>query len=929
MVLRKLAMALLSLGVVLPGLTHALALREVKTKSALGEPFSAEIELSDLGDLTDQDIKVGLAQAEDFERLGIEQVYILSELRFDVIVNQGGRSYIKITTYKRMTEPFLDFIVRVSWPNNMRLQQVTALLDPPVSKMTRTAEQPAPPVVVQAPPVIQPVVPAIPVLDTVAATPSNERSYQVKTNDTLWSVARRVRPSPAISVSQMMKVLHKANPQAFIANNINLLKDGQVLRVPSLMDTQSTSSNKFAAQGKVTPLQGQTPNKPLAQQQIDTTAHAKVVEKAVATPRVQMKLVAAVASQSKNTDISNTGSQNIETKSSGSTHGSGSSSVANGSGKVQAVTKHNHKLSKELADLESKLKLNDKKIAMQNAKLAHLEAQLKARRLAAEQAKHHDKKTDLDKKAVATLACAVAMQSLFSTDAKAAEEATTVAPATPAKTEGGSAMMPIIGVGALIVVIALIFFFKGKAKKEQPPVRPTAPTPPATKPQVAAEKPAVATPVAKPVEPAKPQDPLEEVRPYLEMERYPQAVGILTKALVQHPDRADLHLKLLEIFARQKDRTSFNDQYAKLETVGDLDAIVAADKLKNQFPEEVKPAAPNKDGTLEFTATPKVAEPVVEEAPAISLDDLENDFKLSLSQPNLKALDIPLAPDPIELQRPEVESVPAEEAKISELDSLLDGGLEFKFDKPEEVVATEFTIDEPVVESKMDLDFSFDTPAAEEAKPSIDIGTGLSLDSLDDFLSEHKAEPEVVAPEVTPAANLDFEQELAKFKDEKEPEPEVNLTEGFELEEFKFDDSSAKENDLGFDVADADFSIDEQPVVEETMDFNLDVDAPSVDLSDMVANFDKEELAQDIDLPDDLGFDDVDVSVSSDDVVAELDKEFSFLATTDENSTRLELARAYMEMGDRLGARDLLEEVVAEGSGAQKTEAQGILMRIG
>ena len=927
MVLRKLAMALLSLGVVLPGLTHALALREVKTTSALGEPFSAELELSDLGDLTDQDIKVGLAQPEDFERLGIEQVYILSELRFEVIVNQGGRSYIKITTYKRMTEPFLDFIVRVSWPNNTRLQQVTALLDPPVSKMTRTAVQPAPPVIVQAPPVIQPVAPVMPAMEAVAATPSNERSYQVKTNDTLWSVARRVRPSPAISVSQMMKVLHKANPQAFIANNINLLKDGQVLRVPSLMDTQSTNGSKFAAQGTATPLQGQAANKPLAQQQIDTTAHAKAVEKVVSTPRVQMKLVAPVASQSKNADISNASPQNTEAK---PTQGLGTSSVASGSGKVQKATKSNHKLSKELADLENKLKLNDKKIAMQNAKLAHLEAQLKARRLAAEQAKHHDKKTDLDKKAVATLACAVAMQSLFSTDAKAAEEATTVAPVTPAKSQGSGAMMPIIGVGALIVVIALIFFIKGKAKKQQPPARPVAPTPPVAKPQAA--KPAVATPAAKPVEPEKPQDPLEEVRPYLEMERYPQAVGLLTKALVQFPDRADIHVKLLEIFAKQKDRASFNEQYAKLETVGDLDAIVAADKLKNQFPEEVKPVAPNKEGALEFTTTSKVAEPVVEEAPAISLDDLENDFKMSLSQPNLKALDIPLAADPIELQRPEVESAPVEDAKISELDSLLDGGLEFKFDKPEEIVAAEPTIEKPIVEPTVDLDFSFDAPAVEEAKPSVDVGTGLSLDSLDDFLTEHTSVPEVVELEVeeTSATNLDFEQELAKFKEEKhEPDAEASLTEGFELEEFKFDDSSAKANDLDFDVADADFSIDEQPVVEEKMDFGLDVDAPSVDLSDMVANFDKEELTQDVDLPDDLSFDDVDISVSTDDVVAELDKEFSFLATTNENSTRLELARAYMEMGDRLGARDLLEEVVAEGSGEQKSEAQGILMRIG
>ena len=305
---------------------------------------------------------------------------------------------------------------------------------------------------------------------------------------------------------------------------------------------------------------------------------------------------------------------------------------------------------------------------------------------------------------------------------------------------------------------------------------------------------------------------------------------------------------------------------------------------------------------------------------------------MSLSQPNLKALDIPLAADPIELQRPEVESAPVEDAKISELDSLLDGGLEFKFDKPEEIVAAEPTIEKPIVEPTMDLDFSFDAPAVEEAKPSVDVGTGLSLDSLDDFLTEHTSVPEVVELEVeeTSATNLDFEQELAKFKEEKhEPDAEASLTEGFELEEFKFDDSSAKANDLDFDVADADFSIDEQPVVEEKMDFGLDVDAPSVDLSDMVANFDKEELTQDVDLPDDLSFDDVDISVSTDDVVAELDKEFSFLATTNENSTRLELARAYMEMGDRLGARDLLEEVVAEGSGEQKSEAQGILMRIG
>jgi pilus assembly protein FimV len=62
--------------------------------------------------------------------------------------------------------------------------------------------------------------------------------------------------------------------------------------------------------------------------------------------------------------------------------------------------------------------------------------------------------------------------------------------------------------------------------------------------------------------------------------------------------------------------------------------------------------------------------------------------------------------------------------------------------------------------------------------------------------------------------------------------------------------------------------------------------------------------------------------------LSSLDKEFTFLAATDENATRLELARAYVDMGDKAAARDLLEEVVADGKENQKQEAQGMLMRI-
>ena len=909
MVLRKLTMALLSLGVILPGLTHALAVRDIKTKSALGEPFSAEVELTDIGDLTEEDIKVGLAQQEDFERLGIERVYFLTELRFDVVVS-GGRSIVKITSSKRVTEPFLDFIIRVSWPNNTRLQQVTTFLDPPVSMAKKEAPV-APQVVVVSPePVVTPVLalPASVVNSENMTVATTDSSYRVRKHDTLWSVARRLRPSVAVSVPKMMKILHKANPQAFIANNINLLKDGEVLRVPTMMDRQ-TPPTQTMAKTDVQVVQPQaSSNKPLARQQIDATSTPKASLAIQKAPQAQMKLLAPTGGK-----IATAGTVTKQAPVSKETTKTAVAGVAVASKTIVKATGYNQKLSQELATLEHQLKLNDKKIAMQNAKLAQLEAQLKARRLAAQHTAKHKTvdKTALEKKALATMVCAVATQSFLSTEAKAAE---------PAAKEGSS-MMPIIGGGLLIAIIAIIFFLKSKGKK-QAPARPAAPPAPAKPVAAPSKAPEVAQPKPVPVEPKKPLDPLEEVQPYLEMERFPQAVGILTKALVQAPDRADLHLKLLEVFAKQKDRQAFDEQFAKLEMLGELEAIVEAEKLKVSLPAPAKPA-PVKGESLEFErVVPKPVEPVAPEA-SFSLDDLENDFKMSLSQPNLKALDIEIRPDPLE-----VEEV-IETQKVAEMDALFDNsGLDFSFKK-------ETKTEEPAV-SDDGLDFNFNAAAFTEeepvAKKSFD--TGLSLDSLDDFLAEHKTdmapafeEPKVDAPAV------DFEQALASFKEEKQDdEPEFNLTEGFELEEFNVvSEEPIAKIDSDFDALDVDFSIADHAQVEVKSDFDLgDIKAPVVegfDLSDAAAAFDQETLPEEA-LVDDLDLD-FDVSVATDDVVADLDREFSFLASTDENATRLDLARAYMEMGDRMGARDLLEEVVAEGNSNQKNEAQGMLMRIG
>ncbi|RZU46876.1 FimV-like protein [Fluviicoccus keumensis] len=924
MVLRKLTLALLGMGVMLPGLSHALAVRDIQTKSALGQPLRVEVELSDLGDLTSEDIRVGLATQEDFQRLGIERSFFLTDLRFEVVVNPGARSFIRVSSSKRVSEPFLDFVIRISWPGNTRLQELPILLDPPVVASSRPVEPAAPVVATVEPvPAARPEAPA-PQPELMAAAPVAEPdqapTYQVRRRDSLWSIAQRVRPARDISVPRMMQALYKANPQAFVANNINMLRDGQVLRVPTLGEVQS-SGDREAAQMLSSRNSAAAEARKLSGKQINATAAASKPVTVTAQPRVEMKLVAA--------DGGKNATGHPDSHHSASSRGKGGVAAAKPSQSGNSAPKPAHAagLAGEVAALQSKLKINDTKIAMQNARLAQLEAQLKAR--AQEQAKNKGTDKHLERKAIATLACGVATQSFLSSEAKAAD--------APAKASGGS-MMPVVGGVALLLIVAAIFFFKSRARKpEAPAARPAAPKPatpasaPAPTPVQAAPKPAPAPEVKKPA------DPLEEAQAYFNLERYPQAVGVLNKALAQTPDRSDLHLLLLEIFVRQNDRQSFEDQYARLESLGELEALFKADEIKRRLPEEVKHAAApaHAEGVVEYAPTGIKKE----DSAGPSLEDLEKDFALSLSQPNLKAVDV-------EIREPEQ----AAPAKVDELDALLDSSLEFNFTKSEPA---------PVETAPAaDLDFAFEAPSAQP-----DSAAELSLDSLDAFLEENKVTPEAVAAPVEALPEFDFEKALSAYKEEEAvaapepvvvPEPVVEtaaiepvaavdemagLAEGLELEEFNVSQINLPVTDVeirhetqsGLEALDGDFNFDDfattpEPVVEPAPAASFEA-FESVDLGSAAAAFDAELAGQAAgsSLDDESGFD---LGDGSADALAALDQEFSFLATTDENTTRLELARAYVEMGDKAAARDLLEEVVAEGKEDQRQEAQGMLMRI-
>ena len=122
----------LSLAFLLPQAAAALGLGELKKHSELNQPFHATIDLVDANAEELDTLRVKLADAERFRRAGIERPNVLSQLRFEVVETGSGPDHIKITSQAPIQEPYLTFLIEVSWSNGRLFREYAALLDPPV-----------------------------------------------------------------------------------------------------------------------------------------------------------------------------------------------------------------------------------------------------------------------------------------------------------------------------------------------------------------------------------------------------------------------------------------------------------------------------------------------------------------------------------------------------------------------------------------------------------------------------------------------------------------------------------------------------------------------------------------------------------------------------------------------------------------------------
>ncbi|MFL0802161.1 MAG: hypothetical protein K6L81_00465 [Agarilytica sp.] len=234
----------------------ALGLGKITLDSALNQPLKGQIELFEVRELTKEEIRVEIASREDFDRIGIDKTYFLSDLKFEVVLEGAGSPYIIVTSTKLVREPFINFLIQVQWPSGKLLREYTLLMDLPVfsneaapSVQTSTSapssqtSQPVQQTAETAPSSASSYnprssyeqAPPRPAAQEVSPT-YTEDSYQVRANDTLWEIAASVRPNRSVSIHQTMIAIQRENPEAFINNNINLLKSGQILRIPDQND---------------------------------------------------------------------------------------------------------------------------------------------------------------------------------------------------------------------------------------------------------------------------------------------------------------------------------------------------------------------------------------------------------------------------------------------------------------------------------------------------------------------------------------------------------------------------------------------------------------------------------------------------------------------------------------------------------------------
>jgi pilus assembly protein FimV len=929
---------------VLVSSAHAAALGRLTVLSSLGQPLRAEIEVTAVEAGEAGSLVAKLASADAYRQANVEFNPALSSLRF-AVESRNGRQIVAITSAQPVNEPFVDMLLELQSSTGKLVREYTFLLDPAELRAAQTAQvvaatespaaaaltpkpapapTPAPAPVADlsprrgnTPPAPAPTPAPAPVAARAgkSARPAGPQSgaadYTVRPGDSLGAVANQVRPNE-VSLDQMLVALYRANPDAFIGNNMNRLKSGQILKVPDEANVRSVGEREargivLAQSGDFnsyrSKLAGQVqqaaPEKaPEARQSGSGKIAAKVEEKPTAANTAEDKLKLSRTLDAGKADKGGAGkaAPAVEDK------------VAQAKAASEAGDRVKE-LERNVNELERLMALKNKTLAGQGAKT-----------------------TTTTSAAVTstTTTAAVAAAGVTAAAAKPKRSTVTPPPSGPSMVDSIMAdpKMPLLGAGLVAALLALLGLSAYRKRKAQAAPEAAIFAEPAAETNslfAATGGQSVDTsnsvfnsnfaPSASQLD-TNEVDPVAEADVYIAYGRDVQAEEILKEALRTQPDRAAVRLKLLEIYANRKDTRLFEAQARELFTLtgGDGDDWTQAAALgltidpNNPLYASAQQRAPAMDAAAPVMAA-TAAETFANAAERRAEDEMQ-DLDLDLTQAPAAGtgMDFALDEEPAPADaKPDAAQPEAAQAEAAQPDAA-----------------------QPEDDNVLDFDLgglSFDTPPAKPAAPAAAPAPTGSMDGLDDFDIEPVAAAPAPAPAPAPEAplipDLSFDLDLPATPaaaPAPAAEPVADLPDLDIPETAAAPAPAAKEDE--FDLGAMDFDI---PPVEAAAPAPAPADAlPDLDIGalDMPAPGSAPApaaAAQEFDISD------IDLDLAP--AGGQSEEELSPAHV--EMDTKLDLALAYQEIGDKEGARELIDEVLAGGSPSQIEKAQAMRAKLG
>ncbi len=259
---KPLVVSLILAGLLASVQVGALGLDRLNVSTAIGQPLVAEVDLSIApGDDVDS-IRANIASPAVYRAAGVEYQGIVQSIRVQVLRRPNGQPYLRLASNQSINDPYLDILIEVNSSTGRLVREYVFLLDPPATAVTQAIEpsQPSrPPMPPQSAPSAAanpspraPLVSQAAVLTqrapaVAANTTGDGGTYNVKSGDSLSRIAGR-NAQPGVSIEQLMIAIQRSNPDAFIGGNINRLRAGASLTIPSGSEAQSINQTSAVSE---------------------------------------------------------------------------------------------------------------------------------------------------------------------------------------------------------------------------------------------------------------------------------------------------------------------------------------------------------------------------------------------------------------------------------------------------------------------------------------------------------------------------------------------------------------------------------------------------------------------------------------------------------------------------------------------------------